>query len=70
MTYVSKKTLRAAYNNEMEAVYRYTGETNPQLKEMKLLAQGRAEAFAAVLSAMNGNSWVLNSFAKEPPTYA
>ena len=63
--YVSKKTLRAAYNNEMDAVRRYTGETNPQLKEMKLVAEGRAEAFAAVLSAINGNKFVLNIFARE-----
>ena len=63
--YVSKKTLRAAYNNEMESVRRYSGETNPQLVEMKLLAKGRAEAFAAVLSAMNGNKFVLNIFARE-----
>ena len=63
--YVSKKTLRAAYQNEMEAVLYYTGKTNPQLVEMKLLAKGRAEAFEAVLLAMDNDNFLLNSFARE-----
>lgn len=60
--YISKKKLLALWQAEVDKVETWNGVKNPQMLEMKHRAEGRRDAFLAILDAMNGNNFLLDSY--------
>ena len=53
-----------ALANEEAAIKRMAGDSNPQIVAMRLKAEGRVEAFQAMLSSLDGFDGHLRLFAK------
>ena len=61
-----KNLLRQAIINETINIDAWQGQTNPQVVEMRLMAQGRRDAFSAVLDTMTGIApYLLNMYAEK-----
>lgn len=57
--------IESALNNSQTSVIAFQDDDNPQIKEMLIKAQERAEVFEAVLMALKGDSIFLNLYTKK-----
>lgn len=57
--------IESALNNSQTSVIAFQDDDNPQIKEMLIKAQERAEVFEAVLMALKGDSVFLNLYIKK-----
>jgi hypothetical protein len=60
-----RKKLESSLANEDRKLVAFASDSNPQVVEMRLKAEARREVFEAVIIAINGDSWLLNTFASE-----
>ena len=57
--------LKKAIAKEKRSIELWTGDTNPQIIEMRHKAQGRLDAFEAALDSLRGTHCFLRIYARE-----